>query len=372
MSDLAKVIGRQIEALRNSKGLKKTELANLLGVTRQTLDNYIKGKQIIDSAKLAVLARSFNKSMDYFLKPDDDQRFSLLFRAENASAAPDEIIDRIHRHFELYLQLLEHVDRKVAFNPPTYWMKIDHQELTDEDKRRIEDIAAICRQALSLEGVTGEDLFMGLEDAGVNIIAFPTDPDNEVWGASAHSLEYGAFIYVNDHPLIPEERKIFSLIHELGHLILHRDKYASNPSELKYASRKSDLAEKVADHFAGSFLLPRDRLRREWFDDDLTLSELFHLKRKFKISIQAVIKTLHNYGYITDAQKDDFLECLYSRGYRKAEPDPLPYIMKNHRLNRLAMRLYFDGEISMSKAAEYLGISLLEARELVKKWGVEC
>ena len=46
--------------------------------------------------------------------------------------------------------------------------------------------------------------------------------------------------------------------------------------------------------------------------------------------------------------------------------------MKNHRLNRLAMRLYFDGEISMSKAAEYLGISLLEARELVKKWGVEC
>ena len=149
--DLALVIGRKIDELRVSKGLKKTEMAKMLGVTRQTLDNYIRGKQIIDSAKLAALARYLNKSMDYFLSPDTDtdNRFSLMFRAENASEAPPEILDRILRYFELYLDLLDSVDRKVVFNPPTYSVRINQQNLTAAAKREIENIAAKCRQVCS-------------------------------------------------------------------------------------------------------------------------------------------------------------------------------------------------------------------------------
>lgn len=57
MSDFAQIIGRNIEQLRESRGMSKKDLADLLGVTRQTLDNYLKGRQIIDSGKLALLAR---------------------------------------------------------------------------------------------------------------------------------------------------------------------------------------------------------------------------------------------------------------------------------------------------------------------------
>ncbi|MCL4419466.1 ImmA/IrrE family metallo-endopeptidase, partial [Patescibacteria group bacterium] len=35
-----------------------------------------------------------------------------------------------------------------------------------------------------------------------------------------------SFILLNDNPKISEERKIFSVMHELGHLIFHRGEYA--------------------------------------------------------------------------------------------------------------------------------------------------
>lgn len=91
--------------------------------------------------------------MDYFLSPDTDtdtdNRFLLMFRAENASEAPPEILDRILRYFELYLDLLDSVDRKVVFNPPTYSVRINQQNLTAAAKREIENIAAKCRQVCS-------------------------------------------------------------------------------------------------------------------------------------------------------------------------------------------------------------------------------
>lgn len=199
--------------------------------------------------------------MDYSLSPDTDtdNRFSLMFRAENASEAPPEIRDRILRYFELYLDLLDSVDRKVVFNPPTYSVRINQQNLTAAAKREIENIAAKCRQVFALEGASGGDLFIGLEDAGVNVLSFPTDP----------------------------------------------------------------------------------------------------------------IITIRNYGYITEEQKNEFFKCLYTKGYMRSEPEPLSYFAKNRRRDHLVKRFYLDEQISLSKAAEYLGISLIEARELVKKWGVE-
>ena len=75
--------------------------------------------------------------MDYFLSPDTDtdNRFSLMFRAENASEAPREILDRILRYFELYLDLLDSVDRKVVFNPPTYSVRINQQNYCNSQAR---------------------------------------------------------------------------------------------------------------------------------------------------------------------------------------------------------------------------------------------
>lgn len=374
MNELAEIIGRNIDALRVSKGVTKTHLAGLLGVTRPTLDNYIKGKQIIDSGKLAQLAREFNKSMDYFLSSAAESGSSLMYRAERASDTPMEIIDGIARRFELYANLLRSTEQKAVYVPPTYSIRlVGQRELTEDDKKAIEKIALKCRQALSLDGIAGGDLFWALEEAGINVLAFPTDPNAKVWGASAYSREDGSYVYVNDHDSIPEERKIFSLIHELAHLVLHRDRYWREPEELKYVSKRKDINERVADHFASSFLLPRTKLEQEVaiLGQGISVSNMFTLKKKYKVSFQAVVMALSNYGLLSKEETRKFFAFLNSKGYKNTEPRPLAYFEKNHQLTLCLENLYERGDIGLNKVAEYLGLSLIEARKVVMGWGVD-
>ena len=121
MSDFAQIIGRNIEQLRESRGMSKKDLADLLGVTRQTLDNYLKGRQIIDSGKLALLAREFSKSMDFFPIRDCRQRCVSSVPGREAADTPAEVIDLIIRRFELYAELLEVIQQKSVFPSPNLY-----------------------------------------------------------------------------------------------------------------------------------------------------------------------------------------------------------------------------------------------------------
>lgn len=371
MNELAVIIGKHIEELRVSRDMPKTKLAELLEISRPTLNSYIKGEQIIDSAKLAVLAKEFNKSMDYFLSPKSEGYSSLMYRAERASDTPSEIIERIVRRFELYSDLLKSIKQKSVFVPPTYSLRLDSErKLTDDDKRAIEEVALKCRYGLELDGVTGQDLFLALEEVGINILAFSTDPQAEVWAASAFSHEDGAFIYVNDDRSIPEERKIFSLIHELAHLVLHRDRYSHADSELKYASRRKDINERVANHFASCFLLPRHKLEQDMkiIGKDLHYSTIIYLKQKYRVSFQAVLMALRNYDLLSPDKSNKFFARLNFQDMMQREPEPLPYFEKNQRYILYLRKLYCNGELGVNKVAEYLDLPLVEARKVVREW----
>lgn len=369
MKNLAEVIGKNIEEMRVSRGISKSGLAQLIDVTRPTLDGYLSGRQIIDSGKLAIIAREFDKSLDFFLSSSDDRFSTLMFRAGKASP---EHIARVARHFQLYADLLMNFPQQSAFNPPAYSLEPQgKREITENDKMAIQRIAEKVKRSLSMEGADGQDLFVALEEAGINIVAYGTDPESELWGASAFSYDLGSYIYVNDDPEVTEERKIFSLIHELGHLVLHRGGYRRIHSELNYIGKEKDISEKMADHFASCFLLPQDRLEREWavVGDNISLSGIMYLKKKYKVSFLVVVRALANHGFISPQQANEFEDHLRSEGFTKTEPDPLPYFKKSERFNLLVQSLYRKGSIGLNKMAEYFDISIMEAREMVKKWG---
>lgn len=372
MENLPEIIGRNIEEMRASRGISKTELAQLIAVSRPTLDGYLKGRQIIDSGKLAVLAREFDKPLDFFLSSSAKRLPPLMFRVGNAGKAGPKLIDGVARRFQLYADLLIHFPEQSAFNPPTYTVKLQGQkELAENDKKAIERIAQKIRRGLSVEGADGCDLFVALEEAGINIVASATDPEAELWGASAFSHDLGAYIYVNDDLKITEERKIFSLIHELGHLVLHRGGYMSIHSDLKYAGKEKDINEKMADHFASCFLLPKDRIEKEQaiIGENISYNDIMYLKNRYKVSFIVAVRALTNHGFISQPQARGFEDQLHARGYIETEPKPLPYFEKSNRYSLLVRNLYRNGSIGLNKVAEYLGISLIETRKTVKEWG---
>lgn len=89
-----------------------------------------------------------------------------------------------------------------------------------------------------------------------------------------------------------------------------------------------------------------------------------------KVSFQAVVMALRNYGLISEQEKSKFFAILAARGYREAEPEPLRYFEKNIRYNLHVQNLYRAGAIGVNKVAEYLGLPIIEARRVVQEWGV--
>ena len=369
--DIAQIIGGRINELRHAQGLSVADVADLIGVSRQTMGNYIAGRQVISSSHLAILARTFGKSLDYFLGDERYEAMTLMLRAEKASNVCDELLGTVLQRFRRYVEALSLANVKTAFVPPTYSLKLEGKTaLTENDKKEIEGIANRLRVSLGLEGVFGPELFMGLEDAGINVVAFPYEGDT--WAMSAYSRELGSFIWVNDSTSISEERKIFSLIHELGHLVLHRENYTVSSPELRYTSKRNSIQERAADYFAGCFLVPRNRLSNDLsLKGVITLNRVVAAKNRHKVSVQSLIMALDNYGLISREKTKSLFAALNRRmGGLKTEPDPLPYFEKEQKLRAYVQKLYLEEVIGISKVAELLGCSLMDARDMAKKWGV--
>lgn len=370
--DIALIIGLKVDALKKSKGLTNDHLGEFLNVSRQTISKYLKGEQIIDSGKLFMLAKKFCVPVEFFFN-DEQPNFTFMFRADNPKKNIDEtVLSKFENLLMSYRDILEMSDEtKVIYLPEEYKVSIKGKKLSDEEKEIIRAIAERQRKAMGLNESGEVDLYEVLERNGINVLAIPLQ-GLELDAVSAFSEEKGAFIFLNDLPHLPEERKIFSVAHELGHLILHRDDYNKGTMEMAYNSSRDDVHEKSANHFASCFLIPRVSLRayskkiKFW-----GLQEIVRYKRIFNVSAKALLLALLDEKIIAPGVYGVLNKRLNQEGYDTVEPHPMQYIEKNQSLINLLKTLYTEDKLTVDKIREVLNLSLLEARTMVKKWDVE-
>jgi Zn-dependent peptidase ImmA (M78 family) len=115
-----------------------------------------------------------------------------------------------------------------------------------------------------------------------------------------------AVIGVNTHH--PPARQTFTTAHELGHLLLHDQEqlHVDHGFRLRLrddvSSQGTDNAEREANYFAASLLMPRAFLESDLAaTDSLDLLDdefLYELSRKYGVSQQALLNRLKNLGYI--------------------------------------------------------------------------
>lgn len=371
--EVAEIIAKRLKELQEEYDLNQSEIGEIIGVTRQTVARYLNGERLIDSGKLYKLASHFNKSLDYFLIDQpaiDDMAF--MFRADDPENNFNEKLkNEIANKFRLYHDIIELSDDPVKdYLPEEYSLKIDGDQLSDKEKTTIEKIAEKQRRYMGVDDALNINIFTLFEENNINLIARELK-DLNLDAVSAYSKDKGAFIFINDSRNIPEERKIFSAVHELGHLILHRNEYSEDIDNFKYSnSRIKDIREKVADHFAMSFLIPRNVLKNYsyYFDGYIDLDLIIEKKQEFGVSAKALITTLKEYGYIDNRILGSLFKKLKDAGYDKTEPEPEDYINKNEKLQALVRKLIINEEITINKAAEVLGIPVLDMRKLAKKW----
>lgn len=119
----------------------------------------------------------------------------------------------------------------------------------------------------------------------------------------------GLFVIKDSKPYIrynvteSERRKRFTIAHELGHFVLHKDIPLFIDKNQKVLYRNSDsskgelLKEKEANSFAASLLMPSYLIEQEIEKIPDGFDPIKYLSNIFDVSIQAMGYRLNNLGY---------------------------------------------------------------------------
>jgi Zn-dependent peptidase ImmA (M78 family) len=125
----------------------------------------------------------------------------------------------------------------------------------------------------------------------------------------------------------PGDRLRFSTAHEVGHLV-------TTP----IVTGRVKSLEAQADMFAAEFLLPAEAIAAE-LPTPFSLSRLPPLKKRWGVSLQALILRAFQVGAISMRRKQQLFKQLASEGYLRQEPVQIP-VEKPRVLRKMAEVLY--------------------------------
>ena len=191
------------------------------------------------------------------------------------------------------------------------------------------------------------DLISILENLGIIIIQID-NPDNRF------SDFDGLSEIVDDIPIIvllkdsDGARQRFTIAHELGHLVLNI--LDNNLNE-----------EKLCNKFAGALLMPKVAVINEFgeFRHSISYYELKVFKLEYKVSMSAIVYRLKELNIISEYLFRKINISFSSMGIRKQEPDLID-AENSYQFNRLVHKLEVDNIISLNKACELLGMSIVD------------
>ena len=148
-------------------------------------------------------------------------------------------------------------------------------------------------------------------------------------------------------------RSNFDAAHELGHILLHD--WNIDLEELSREEFKQQ--EREANYFAAAFLLPKNAFLRDVSLYPRELKYYIELKKKWKVSISAMLIRANRLGVITDNQYQYLMKQMAINNWRKREPldniliKPEPVLL-NKSIEILLQNNIFNAKEFMEELAE--------------------
>lgn len=361
------------------RGLTQEAAARAAGLSRAAYRNLEAGLSEPRASTLVAVAKALGVSPADLLRPAPAPPRA-RFRSKLRLKDRPRILHDVGRELDDYASLERLVDEERPY--------LFAEFRAPEGKDRARRVADIVRNTLRLGDDPIFDISGLLEDkVGIKVLWLEIASEG-FFGLSVAENGSGPAIVVNSWDRISVERQIFTAAHELGHLLLHRDEF--NPDEVV----EGVDAEREADAFAAHLLMPEPRFTMEWQEvRGLSLFDaVMKVKRIFRVSYRTVLHRLDEGGvkdvwrrFMTQAKarlgrsltRTDEPDPLSSAARGTAGPEPLrgrePFELAPHdfdpdRRRRLIRRALDERRISLSRAAEILGLDLRTMRELNQSW----
>ncbi|SFF55308.1 Zn-dependent peptidase ImmA, M78 family [Curtobacterium sp. YR515] len=287
-----------LETVRLSRGLTQTALAEVSGVSQGTLSKVETGLLDLDPERWAAVADALGVPVEAFLEARAAIVPARVFHRKKKST-PKGALTKIGADAALMQQRADAILGHAR-------SELRRHDLEDGFVTP-QEVAQDVRSELRLGQDPISDLIATVEAAGVAVLRWPLE-SLQVDAIATWPAEGRPVVLVGEH--VPAERQRFTIAHELGHAVMHND-------------AGGDEQERQADAFAGEFLLPGRKLRVEW-PADPSLETLLPLKRRWKISLAALIRRAQDEALIDDRTYREWSIRLSTSGMHRREPDPIP------------------------------------------------
>lgn len=312
-SDAKPFVPRRLMQARERTGLPISALARLLGVSRQTIDNYEKGKSNPNPQTVQKIAEALQEDVRFFYAPTlvTYEHDGVFFRdaARNRQADQKAAGRELEGITEYSYVLTKFVNFPDA-NLPELDFPANPREVQPE---RIEEAAEALREHWNLGLEPIRNLTRAAERNGVLIQRFVLD-NEDLDALSMWSDELARPVVLLNDLKQSNVRSRFDLAHELGHVLMHR---AVAP-ELRNEPTVHKALERQAHAFAGALLLPRTTWAPEV--GEVTLMGLLQLKMRWQVSVAAQLSRAKALGLVSSDRFVSLYKQLSKRGWRRKEP----------------------------------------------------
>jgi len=345
-------IAERLRYARERTGLTLRQVAERTGIGESSLSEFENGKREPRLSQLHALAQVYRRSLAFLLGEGSIPREVVLWRQRPEPAVVGEIETTFLRFCEQYHNLEVWCGERSACALPKA-----EGSAESFSYREAERLAYRVQSELRLGDRPGRSLFHVLEEVcAVKLFHLSFQPTGPA--ASTVSAAFGPAILLNANNV--RWRRNFDLAHELFH-VLTWDIFRTETESTSASERE----EKLATCFASHLLMPTDATRVAINDavtgDAISFTDLSAVARQFDVSVDALLWRIH---FLFRREEEDTRRDIErynerARLFDERERDQPP--TRPRRYVALAVKALRNGEFSIGKFAEYLGISRNEA-----------
>lgn len=312
---------KQLTIAREFRGLSQTELAKeIKGLSQSSLSKFEKGLSVISNTVQ-------DEIIDYLGFPREFYDIEIHNVLESSHYRKKSVVSKSElTHFELRCKFIGYLVDEMADS--LEWPDFLLEPLNVDDGFSPKKIAQYTRKLLSLKSSDPvKNIFSLLESHGV--IVYELAAIDKFDGISFFTEKGYPVIIVNKS--FSNDRKRFTLAHELGHILMHDEK---NFPISEYRTDK--IKEEEANIFASEFLMPESEIKNQLHG--LMLKDLSTLKKHWFTSMASIVRRAHDLKCIDQNRYKYFLIEFSRLGYRKNEP--IEVFIDNPKMFMTAFNLY--------------------------------
>ena len=262
-----KINRKQLSFARIYRGYSQTELASMIeGLSQPNLSKFEKGLNSLSDELLLKIIDYLDFPYEFLSKNISNDAGLAHYRKRTTITKKDRT--DIEYSYKLIGYIIDEMSDSLI------WPEFNFKTLDIEEGYSPKYIASYTRKSLGLKpDEPVADIYNLLEVNGIIVVEL--DAIDKFDGVSFVSDKGYPIIVINEN--FSNDRKRFTLAHELGHLLMH---LIDNPAIPKFRDNKLEIE---ANTFASEFLMPSEAIKNSLFNFNDTCQWLGYIRQQVNI-----------------------------------------------------------------------------------------